>query len=289
MSYLYWTLRYVPNVARGEFTNIGILCGRDGQDWALRFDTQSVGNRGQLGKDLGELRPWINWFKRRVGRDTSFDIEGVTVSEAWVAHLRARQSNAIQFSEAKPVAAPSAEAAINILFPHLVEREVVSRRRSVNRVKMRAEVSDTLRDEFDLVANRDFFVKPKATIGKQRSVFDFLRPQAGAGSLTNVWAFNVSDVESLEQQVQASNYFLTRLRDKGANLQLPQDRALAVLSDAHVGVIYDPPTLQRESNWRSDVFEGAKEAWALNGVTTISLEQFRSASELAELAPAGFA
>jgi hypothetical protein len=39
MLYNYWVVRYVPNVARGEFTNIGLVVGADGADWTTRFET----------------------------------------------------------------------------------------------------------------------------------------------------------------------------------------------------------------------------------------------------------
>ena len=66
MSYQYWIIRFVPNIARGEFTNVGLVCGRDGGDWAVGFDPRYVRNHGNLSSDLRELTNWITWFRRTV-------------------------------------------------------------------------------------------------------------------------------------------------------------------------------------------------------------------------------
>ncbi|MFV0435676.1 MAG: DUF3037 domain-containing protein [Leucobacter sp.] len=276
MSYQYWIIRYVPNIARGEFTNIGILCGRDGSDWAVRFDTRAVRNRGRLGTDLHELGPWVSWLKRRIERHGSVEFDGEPVSSGWVGHLRTRQANSVQFSEPNAIDVPSAAEGVALLFPHLVERETVKRQRALSRTSMRAEVRETLQFEFDLALGRDLFVQPKASIGKQRSTFDFMRRDHQTDGLLNVWAFNTADVELLEQQVQASNYFLTRLRDGGADMRLGAERTVTVDSDVPVNVIYDPPTSQREAQWRTDAFEAALEAWNLNDVAVRSLDDFRA-------------
>ena len=141
---------------------------------------------------------------------------------------------------------------------------------------MRAEVRDTLQFEFNLALGRDLFVQPRASIGKQRSTFDFMRRDHQRDGLMNVWAFNTANVELLEQQVQASNYFLTRLRDGGAEMSLGAARTVTVDSNVPVNVIYDPPTSQREAQWRTDAFEAALEAWSLNDISVRSFEEFRA-------------
>lgn len=275
LAYRYWLVRYVPNVARGEFVNIGILCGRDAGDWAVRFDTRSVHNRGQLGSDLHELKPWISWFERRIAEHASPDLTRSCVSEGWIAHLRERQANAIQFSEATPIEIDSAQMGVELLFPHLVERDLARRHTGMTRQKLRSEVRDTLRGDFALVEGTDFFVNPKAHIGKQRGTLDFLRRHTVSDSLLNVWAFNVAKVSVLEQQVQASNYFLMRMRNEGAVVELSPGRSSAVNSDAPMSVIIDPPVVEDERQYRLDVFEAALEAWELCDVTVVSLENFR--------------
>ncbi|QIM19568.1 DUF3037 domain-containing protein [Leucobacter coleopterorum] len=282
LSYQYWIIRYVPDIARGEFTNIGLLCGRDGGDWAVQFDTEAVRSRGELGPNLRELAPWMVWFERRITRQSQpqlqLELNEQTVSSGWISHLHTRQANSVQFSEARPVDVPSAAEGVKLLFPHLVARETVTRSHTLTRASMRAKVRHALELTFNLTLNRDLFIQPRVVIGKQRSTVDFLRRDNNEDTITNVWAFNSAKVELLEQQVQATNYSLTRLRDTGAEIRFSDGKSVAIQADIPVSVIYDPPTSQRELQWRTDVFDAALEAWHLNGISVQSLEEFRSAS-----------
>lgn len=274
MSYQYWIIRFVPNVARGEFTNIGLVCGRDGDDWAVRFDPRYVRNHGNLSSDLRELSNWTNWFRRTVEQHSSVKFGEQSVSVGWIAHLRSRQANSVQFSGPAPIEVESARAGVELLFPHLVEREPTRRQRGLTRQSLRTNVRDTLVFEGGLTLDHDLFVQPKVRIGKQRGTFDLLRSDNRANALTNVWAFNVASLDVLDREIQSSNYLVSRLRADGADLQLGTSPTVRLSADALIDVVYDPPTSDREWQWRSDIFEAAQEAWQLNHITPRTLDDF---------------
>lgn len=274
MAYQYWIIRFVPNVARGEFTNIGLVCGRDGADWAVRFDPRFVRNRGNLSSDLRELSGWIGWFRRAVESHGAVGFGEQSIGSGWIESLRARQANSVQFSEPAPIAVDTAQAGIDLLFPHLVEREPVRHRRTVTRRTLRADVRDTLLYEGLLTEEIDLFVQPKARIGKQRGSFDLLRTDNETNALTNVWAFNVASLDVLEREIQSWNYLVTRFRDDGAELQLGSSRTATLPADAPIDVVYDPPTSDRDRGWRTDIFGAAQEAWRLNDVTPYTTQEF---------------
>lgn len=292
MTYHYWIIRFVPNVARGEFTNIGLVCGQDGADWAVRFDPRFVRNHGNLSSDLRELSGWIGWFRRAIEDHEAVGFGEQPVSSGWIENLRTRQANSVQFSESAPIAVETAEAGIDLLFPHLVEREPVRHRLSVTRRSLRADVRDTLLYEGHLTEGVDLFVQPQARIGRQRGSFDLLRIDNGTNALTNVWAFNVASLDVLEREIQSWNYLVTRLRDVGAELQPRGSRTAALApapsfsatlpADAPIDVVYDPPTSDRDRDWRTDIFGAAREAWRLNDVTAYTTREFhKRALELA--------
>lgn len=273
MNYQYWTIRFVPNIARGEFVNIGILCGRDGGDWAVGFDSRYVRNHGNLNSDLRELSSWINWFRRTVERHTSVGFGEQSVSSGWLAHLSSRQANSVQFSPHAPIEVGTARAGVDLLFPHLVERTSTRRRRGLSRQSLRADVRDTLVHEVGLTIGTDLFVQPTVRIGKQRGSFDLLRSDGEAPALTNVWAFNVASLDILDREIQSWNYLVSRFRSDGADLQLTGSRTTTLFAEAPIDVIYDPPTSDRERQWRSDIFDAALEAWELNSIRSRSLDE----------------
>ncbi|MFT4165009.1 MAG: DUF3037 domain-containing protein [Microlunatus sp.] len=274
MSYQYWIIRFVPNIARGEFTNVGLVCGRDGGDWAVGFDPRYVRSHGNLSSDLRELSSWIAWFRRTVERQRDAGFSDQSVSSGWLAQLRSRQANSVQFSEPAPIEVVSAQAGVDMLFPHLVEREPTRRRRGLTRRSLRIDVRDTLLFERDLTIGYDLFVQPKVRIGKQRGSFDLLCSDSQTNALTNVWAFNVASLEALDREIQSWNYLVSRLRSDGANLELGSSRTTMLPADVSIDVVYDPPASDREQEWRSDIFEAAHEAWLLNGVTPRSVDEF---------------
>lgn len=281
MEYQYWIIRFVPNVARGEFTNIGIVCGKDDGDWAVGFDTRFVKNHGGLSSDLNELSSWERWFRRTVDSHTNTPLTSSHqgVSSGWIQHLRSRQANSVQFSEPAPIQVGSAREGVDLLFPHLVERTGARRARSLNRRSLRADLRDVLVHELDFQLGRNLFVLPRATIGKQRGAFDVARREDAAQRLTNVWAFNVRTLEPLEREIQSWNFLVSRLRHDGAELQLNDSRTIAVASDVPVEVVYDPPnTLSNAADrqWRTDIFEAALEAWSLNHVSVSTLDEFHA-------------
>lgn len=276
MSYQYWVIRFVPNIARGEFTNVGLVCGRDDGDWAVRFDRRYVRNHGNLSPDLRELTGWITWFRRTIERRGSVGPGEQPVSSGWINHLRSRQANSVQFSEPAPIDVSSALAGVDMLFPHLVEREPTRRRWGFTRKSLRADVRDTLLHEAGLTLGRNLFVQPRAQIGKQHGSFDLMRSDSPASALTNVWAFNVATLEVLEREIQSWNYLVSRFRSDGATLLLGRSGTVTLPADAPIDVVYDPPTSDREPQRRSDIFEGAQEAWRLNNITPCTLDEFHA-------------
>lgn len=288
MIYNYWIVRFVPNVARGEFSNIGLVAGADGHDWSVSFDPRFIRNHGNLSSDLRELRAWMDWFQRTVSTESESELSRPEISSGWIDHLRNRQANSVQFSPAAPIDAESARAAVDLLYPHLVEREVARRRSTLTRRRMRVEVRDTLVHELGFSIGRDLLTSPRARIGMQQGTFDFAytgdRRFAGPGRhLSNVWAFNVMSLDSLQTEIQSWNYLVARLRTSGATMESHGER-FDVSPGTPIEVIIDAPSTDRgDSAWREDIFAAATEAWMLNDVRVSTFSEFLASAHEANL------
>jgi hypothetical protein len=290
--YNYWIVRFVPNVARGEFSNIGLVAGSDGHDWAVAFDPRFIRNHGNLSSDLRELRAWTEWFRRTVSTDSESEIERPAISAGWMEHLRARQANSVQLSPAVQIEAESARAAVDVLYPHLVEREVARRRTTLTRRQLRSEVRETLVHELGFTVGTNLFPSPRARIGRQRGAFDFAydgdtRFSGPGRRLTNVWAFNVMTLDALQTEIQSWNYLVSRLRAEGATIE-SHGTGFEVSRSTAVEVVIDAPNTTRgDSVWRNDIFEAATEAWALNDVRVNTLDGFLERAREANLNTVG--
>lgn len=274
MLYNYWVVRYVPNIARGEFTNIGLVVGSDAADWATRFETRNVPNPGMLRSDLRELSSWVHWFKARVAAYSATTFEESSVSRAWLDHLRARQANSVQFSEPLPIEAESAEQGLSLLFPHLIEREHPRRTRAgVTRKGMRTAIRDLYQYELDYLPGRTLFLQPRMTVGRQRGTFDLARTEPSGPILTNTWTFNAVTLDHLERDIQSWNYLVSRFRSDGGDATLD---ATEKHLEGHepIEAVYVKPTVETNSSWRAEIFEAALEAWRLADVQAVQYNDY---------------
>lgn len=271
MPYRYWTVRFVPDPARGEFTNVGIIAGADDADWAVTLDPRFVRNHGGFSSDLRELAPWRRALVRAVDGHANPGLDrGSTMSSAILEHMRRRQSNVIQLAAPMPVIAPTAQEAVRLLYPVLVERASSGRGAALSRRGLRSRVRRSLERRGGFIVGHDLFVEPGFTVGRQHGDFDLARTEQHALVLTNVWAFNVRTLTRLERDLQSWSYLVGRLRDEGARLDVPGEDGRTISPDVPIEVVYDAPDMSLADARRSDIFDAAREAWARDGLSSRS-------------------
>lgn len=113
MRYLYSTIRYVPNQARGEFINIGVVTVADNPSFkksAIRVVRYWHRASHLSGATTAELE--INMRQAIASIEIPHTVEGLQ-------QLHRQHHGVIQFSPPLPVIADSAEHAINCLWSTL--------------------------------------------------------------------------------------------------------------------------------------------------------------------------
>lgn len=291
VQYRYWIVRYVPDAARGEFVNVGIVVGRDGGDWALRR-ANSLRRASRLGGNASTLEPWLTRLGRVIADHQSPPLFGSLVerplSSAWMSHLGGRLNNAVQLSDATPIEAESAEEAASFLYPFLIAEVAVR-----PGVRTRSRLVRDLRDHYLFDANLTYgqglVYRPRASVGRQRGRFDFAVIGDRVSQLSQVWSFDVKDTDNLEQEIQSWSFLVERLRHDGGQIATKSEGQLQVDQIAPVvpiSVVYQAPR-EGSSAERSDVYLAAREAWNFLGVTAVpSYELNRVAEDARELVKA---
>ena len=115
MRYVYSTVRFVPDPARGECVNVGILIGSElSEDKKLHL----ISNRRRAAAidALGVFRNFWSYVERF--RNTFEREEGF--SEQWLADVWQSSNNIMQFSRPTPVDAASAKEALEFLVGDLL-------------------------------------------------------------------------------------------------------------------------------------------------------------------------
>ncbi len=262
-AYLYWLVRYVPDVARGERVNVAVVVGRDGGDWAIRV-APDLRRASRLGGDASALRPWLERLERSIHDFEHppldlFATSDVRVSRSWLELLSHRFNNVLQVSPAAPVEATSALDGVEFLYPVLVATPA-----PVHRSRTRARLVTDMADLFVRTGNFEMgntlIRRPAARIGRQRGRFDFAVVDGGVDQLSHAFAFDVRDTDALEQELQSWNFIVSRLRQDGATIGTAS-QPMAADADVPIAVAYQEPVGRSDSR-RDDVFAAALEAWA---------------------------
>lgn len=273
--YLYWLVRYVPDVARGEQVNVAVIAGRDGGDWAIQT-APNLRRASRLGGDAGALRPWLDSIQRSVHDYEHPPLalfasgDAPTVGRAWLEMLSHRFNNVLQVSGAAPVEAFSAQEAVSFLYPALVAAPT-SATRSVTRHRIVQDLSDLYVRTGNLQVGESLFRRPRARLGRQRGRFDFAVVDDHVDQLSQAFAFDVRDVDTLEQELQSWNFIVSRLRNDGG-VVIADGNELSAAPDVPISVAFQEPHYGSSAR-TLDVFEAAHEAWQRMGVRAVPSTQ----------------
>ncbi|WP_083933799.1 DUF3037 domain-containing protein [Kribbella catacumbae] len=281
MRYDYWVIRYVPDPVRGEFVNVGVIAGRDGQ-WAYR----RVNNLRRASR-LGGTASYTDSFLRRIegviearlgAVEELFPDESVpTFERGDIEDLRVRMNNLVQLSEARPVLARSAEEAADLAFElMIVDSEADVNHRTRTRVVHRLKDAFALRPE--LVRHVARF--QVAAVGSQETRIDFAVKDGVVHQMSQVWAFDVKDTRTLQTQIQAWNYLLGLLRQDGGRLT-PRNRSgdgVEIPTGVEINAVFaEPNTAAGEEQ-----FEIAQDGWQRLGVDVVPATESDSIVDEAE-------
>ncbi|MFC0672579.1 DUF3037 domain-containing protein [Brachybacterium hainanense] len=279
MEHRYWTIRYVPDPVRDERVNIGIIVGSvDDQDWAIRH-VESATRANHLGGESGRALAYVRALARRVEsallpNELPRTVE--PVSTAFIERLRVHQENSVQLSEARTVVAASAEAAMDLIYPLMVE-EPPPRQRSVGRQRITKLMDDAFHRRFEQ-AGVPMRKKVSARASSATGSFDFALGTDGAMQLAQAWSFTVQSMDDLQQQFQSWNWLVSRVREAGAILGRGNDDVMSIAPETPLLVVQDlPKTDQQKEAW-----EAAQESWEVLGVDVQPTAQLERSAEAME-------
>lgn len=268
MYYQYWIVRYVPDPIRGEFVNIALLVGQDGQDWAFRQVT-SLQRATRIGGDptiatywLRELQSMVNSLNIRRAPNpepllTALADSGENISAAVVGRLAARLNNAVQISSPFPLVAESAQAGIAMLFNHLVADPQVQPRELFG-TRVGKYVSEQFRRELPEGSRASILNRPHVLVGSVPRTANFAVTDFKVEQITNTWSFNLSDVDKVSTEIQAWVAHMNRLRARGGVLESKGRPPLTIPGDVQLRVVYEEP---RQASARP-ALQIAREVWA---------------------------
>lgn len=268
-SFRYWVMRFVPNVVRGEFVNVGVIVGGQ-SEWSIRAVDRST-SRNLIGADLAECRAWVDELREEVESTQTLDIPGTarSISRTRLERLSVFWNNTVQLVDGGPVAIESAEHGAEMLYDLLVATpEHEPRQRRTTQMNHGLErILESWRAQSSI---RNFHRRPVVTVGKMSQRFDF-SIAASTAALSQTWSFEGQGKQSagrLIKDVRSWSLAVHKMRHNGGLLSTGGSSApLQISSDIAIGVLVEPPT----DSSLMDVYAEAQETWA-----ELEIREFKS-------------
>jgi hypothetical protein len=243
MSYHYSLLRFVPDPARGEFVNLGIVAGDDdARDWDLRLiqnlrRARAIDEEGALGIAFSFAVNLEDHIVALEAPDAErAEIEPISIE--YVRRLAEEMQNVVQLTPPTPVVAASAEEALDLLFTELVVDPTALRFRFEK--KHRAVASTRRAYRAHDVPVEAVTERAPVTAGPYEGVFDFAVANGAVVQLVQCWSFQLPNQRELAEQVKAWAWVVGELRQQGGLLILGEREARAH-EDVEVAAVIIPP------------------------------------------------
>ncbi|MFI0417633.1 DUF3037 domain-containing protein [Spongiactinospora sp. 9N601] len=252
-KYLYSIVRCLPDPRTGEFVNVGAIAGdpRTG-DWAVR----RVSNTERIKRfapnaaidvtDRFIVRLTSQIAEAREALETS---DSLPFDEQWLQRLHHDHRNIVQLSPPAPIVANHAEAALDIIFRHMII-DPASQQRPVTIRK--SEVIEDLRKAYVDAQIPAHLLRPRSEVfigDKLHSNVDIAIANGEVMQLAQGWSFRVTHLDRVITQVKAWGFALERLRiGDEARLVDTEGRLSSVARDVDLQiVIATPETSEQEA------------------------------------------
>lgn len=246
MKYVYSTIRFVPDPARGEFVNVGALVGsEDVGEWKIRFveslkRARALDDRGllpALWSGVDAIARQLDMYEAAVESSSEPEFEP---SEKWLERLWEESRNVLQLSRPAPIVANDADDALDILFRELIVDS--ERRTEVVRTKLPVLKATRLAYAKNGILRGPYLAERKVVSGQHhRQRFDFVVANGRAVQLAHGWSFQRPDREQLSEDIKAWAWGVRDIREGGGYVALHDGQKTRVPREIDVEAVYLPP------------------------------------------------
>jgi hypothetical protein len=278
MRYLYSLVRFVPDPARGEFVNVGVIVGSDeAREWEFRAieNLQRARHLDDPGRrSLAAVTDFVERLANEVDEFSEATEEGYTpqgfVSEAWLTMLQEDMERVVQLTPLVPIRADSAEEALSRLFQQLVVDPVQERLSYLRKTRAAAALRRAYLFADLIDPERYVFENVRVRAGSHGSHLDFAVANGTVVQLAQTWSFQVPDQTRLIERVRSWGWTMERLKASGGEVTLPGDRVQQVARGVDIEVVFVPP---REEQRDDSAFRDALGVFDEIGASAVPLKE----------------
>ena len=225
MSYTYSLLRFVPDPARGEFVNFGILAGDDdAADWELRL-LQNY-KRAKAIDETGALKVALAFVDDLEAHLAALENVPETAATApmsldLVSQFSVEMQNVVQLTPPMPIVATSAREVLDILSDQLLVDPLARTYPFEKKNRAYATTRRAYR-EHD-IPETSFAERAPLTAGPDGAYdgsFDFAVFNGQAVQLAHCWSFQIPNQAELADQVKSWAWVVKEIRNGGGTIRV---------------------------------------------------------------------
>jgi len=263
MRYLYSAIRFVPDPARAEFVNLGLIVGsEDTGEWVAQVVSRlERANHMDEQHVLPRVMAEVAKLETDLARVSEANEQGRTdpslpnVDSAWLLRLSAENANILQYSAPVPVVANSAQQALDLLWGQLIVEPEARARNFVSKHRALGRVTTALRNS---VGQEHFGRKALIETTSTHGTIDFAAHNGRIVELTQCWSFQVANTAQLLDDIKAWAWTIRDLRRSGGVVRI-DGLAFDADRDVSLSSVYVPPLEDSDEGLRA--FEEAGRAF----------------------------
>lgn len=213
MTTTYSILRFVPDSAKGEAVNVGLVIGNTGTGecrLTLNADRRRLGVLADR-RLVDAAIAYLHTLKRELEQPA----DGWRFSEDWLASWVRDAGNVLQLSQPAPVSVSNLEEAESLLSGDLLAHaRAYSRQRRHTKASVKAELRRQY-VENGLERGVDYVEKPTIQGPNHSETFDFAVTNGRAVQLAHTWSFRQRNLRDVVEAVKAWAWSVGDLRGGG--------------------------------------------------------------------------
>lgn len=259
----YSVIRFVPDGAKGEFVNVGLIIGSEESGDVIVKVIRNRNRATHLAKKkvVDSFFQQLEAYKTAISRLSVFREAGRFTYE-WLTEQHNSARDFMRLSAPVPVSSDSVASAARLLAKELLDTSAPRKR------KPRATKADTVKairrayDEHGLKKGKEFFEHVVVEASQVHGRFDFGVKNGRIVQLTHAWNFSQQDVAAVIESVKAWAFVVERIRQAGGKAWL-KDESIPVSKDVQLRVVHTKPKTSRQARSLDEAMYAFAEVEAL--------------------------
>ncbi len=244
MNFSYSVIRFVPDVAQGEFVNVGVVVVGGEPCKAIVRLAPSPARARHLApaKIVKNFWDYIQDLRHDIERDSK-GMDQPKIAK-WVNDIGSSDLSMVQFSSPAPIVCDEIESAADMMAEQFLSSYLRPKRQKRHTKQATARKVRQTYKNIGLVTGRHLIEHLEVSGQAHTEPFDFAVKNGEIVQLTQAWNFGVVDQRTVMENVKAWAFTVADIKESGG-VGRSGKKSIKVPKTVEVRAVYDEPTNAR--------------------------------------------